>query len=97
MVQALTENAKRNSKEASTMGMSLAIFYVERRQSEMKRTNLVSSIFPPTHFLREKPWGRGWKRTGYFGYSASGNSNLTTYISFLTRRFTKTTGFEPES
>ena len=34
----------------------------EVRQPRPQGSSLSPSLFPfPTHFLREKPWGRGWK------------------------------------
>ena len=48
----------RSTKQRTVKNMS----FDEVRQPRPQGSSLFPSLFPfPTHFLREKPWGRGWK------------------------------------
>lgn len=57
MVHNLTENARWNSKGESTMGMSLVILYVERKQSETKWTGYFGYMIQSVSLPRiRKEW-----------------------------------------
>lgn len=86
MVHNLTENARWNSKEESTMRIQLCW-----KKAKRNERNRILWIHDPKCFFTTDT-----KRVNV----ASGNSNCITYmsyISFLTRRFTHTTVFESES